>query len=287
MIIFTLGIPIRYILMFIDIAVNITDRLLGRDEGSVEEVIKRCKDSKVFPIFIGLDHHTSKSCVNLARKYKTVSTVGIHPTSSSRYKDIDEIIPLINDDVVVAIGECGLDYDRLEFADKISQKRIFRSQLDLKGDCYFLHSRSCHRDFMEIISDYEIRGVVHSFTGGIEEAKELIKKGLFIGVNGCSAKTPEGIDVIRNLPLDSLLIETDSPYCKIRKSYAGFKYATTDFSCEKALKKKNEPYCVIQMAEIISSVTGRDYNCVVNALFENTIRLYGDLLKRSVEEWGL
>ncbi|AFN82629.1 TatD deoxyribonuclease-like protein [Encephalitozoon romaleae SJ-2008] len=272
--------------MFIDIAVNITDRLLARDEGSVEEVIKRCKDSKVLPIFVGLDHNTSKRCVSLARKYKTVSTVGVHPTSSSRYKNIDEIIPLINDDVVVAIGECGLDYDRLEFADKTSQKRIFRSQLDLKGDCYFLHSRSCHRDFMETISDYEIRGVVHSFTGDIEEAKELIKKGLFIGVNGCSVKTPEGIDVIRSLPLESLLIETDSPYCKIRKSYAGFKYVTTDFGGEKVLKKKNEPCCIIQMAEIISSITERDYSYVVNTLFENTIRLYGDSVKRSVEEWG-
>ncbi|AFM97907.1 Mg-dependent DNase [Encephalitozoon hellem ATCC 50504] len=273
--------------MFIDIAVNITDKLLAKDEDSIEDVIKRCKDGKVFPIFTGLDHHTSKSCVNLARKYKTVSTVGIHPTSSSKYKDVDGIIPLIDDDTVVAIGECGLDYDRLEFADKASQKRIFKSQLDLGGDCYFLHSRSCHRDFMEAISDYRIRGVVHSFTGSIEEANELIKKGLFIGINGCSVKTLEGVDVVRNLPLDSLLIETDSPYCKIRKSYAGFKYAASDFSYEKALKKRNEPCCIVQIAEIISNVTGKDYSYVVETVFGNTIRLYGDLLRRSVEEWGL
>ncbi|ADM11155.1 TatD deoxyribonuclease-like protein [Encephalitozoon intestinalis ATCC 50506] len=272
--------------MFIDIAVNITDKLLARDESSVEEVIRRCKDSKVLPIFIGLDHQTSQTSINLARKYKTISTVGIHPTSSSKYKNIDEIIPLIEEDAVVAIGECGLDYDRLEFADKISQKRIFRSQLDLEGDCYFLHSRSCHRDFMEIVSDYRLRGVVHSFTGSIEEAEELIKKGFFIGINGCSAKTSEGIDVIKNLPLDSLLIETDSPYCKIRKSYAGFEYVTTDFSSLKVLKKKNEPCCVVQVAEIISNATEKDFNLVVETVFSNTIKLYGDVVRKSAEEWG-
>ncbi|KMV66383.1 Mg-dependent DNase [Encephalitozoon cuniculi EcunIII-L] len=273
--------------MLIDIAVNITDKLLAKDENSVEEVIRRCKDSKVLPIFTGLDHQTSKICMNLAKKYKTVSTAGIHPTSSSRYSNIDEIVPLVNDETVVAIGECGLDYDRLEFADKVSQKRIFRSQLDLGGSCYFFHSRSCHRDFMEIVSDYRIRGVVHSFTGSIEEARELIKKGLFIGINGCSVKTLEGIEVVRSLPLESLLIETDSPYCKIRRSYAGFEYVTTDFSQQKALKKKNEPCCVVQMAEVVSNATGKDYDLVVETILDNTIGLYGDVLKKSVERWGL
>lgn len=267
--------------MLIDIALNITDRQF---KGEVSEVMSRSKDKKVMPILIGLDSHSSKLCIEIAKEYKTVSTVGIHPTSS-KCCNIEDIVPYINEDVVVAVGECGLDYDRLVFADKESQKKTFRAQLDLGGECYFLHSRSCHRDFIEMVSDYRINGVVHSFTGSLEEAKELIKRGFYIGLNGCSVKTPEGMELLNELPLESLLIETDSPYCKIRKSYAAFKYVKTNFSDPKILKKRNEPCCVTQMVEVISGATGQDYDFIAEMMLENTIRLYGDKLRKMIPNW--
>lgn len=271
--------------MFIDIAVNITDKQFSGSKDTVREVMERSRESKVMPILIGLDRISSRACMDIAREYGTVSTVGIHPTESSRYSSVDDLIPLIDDDTVVAIGECGLDYDRLMLADKESQRRLFRAQLDLDGDCYFLHSRACHRDFMEMVCDYRIRGVVHSFTGTLEEAEELIRKGYFIGVNGCSVKTADGIETLRNLPLESLLIETDSPYCRIRKSYAGFEHINTDPKEPKVLKKRNEPCCVMQMAEVISNVTGKEYDTVVKTVLDNTLSLYGSKPRGLMAGW--
>lgn len=271
--------------MLIDIAVNITDSQLSRNQEMLDQVIERAMKSNVMPIFIGLDYETSRKCVELASRYRTVATVGIHPTSSQGCFDVSGIEHLMNEDMVVAVGECGLDYDRLEFADVASQKRVFRSQLDLNGDCYFFHSRSSHRDFMEMIGDYSPRGVVHSFTGTHQEAEELISKGLYIGINGCSVKTDEGIEVLKGLPMESILVETDSPYCKIRKSYAGSKYVTGCFDGQKALRRRNEPSCVVQVAEIISKVKGVEYDVVVGALMNNTVSLYGDRVRRIAESW--
>ncbi|KHN70021.1 Mg-dependent DNase [Ordospora colligata] len=271
--------------MLIDIAVNITDSQLAKNQEMLDQIIGRARESNVMPVFTGIDCETSRKCVELARRYRTVATVGIHPTSSQQCLDVSGIECLVKEDVVVAVGECGLDYDRLEFADVNSQKRIFRSQLDLNGECYFFHSRTCHRDFMEMICDYSLRGVVHSFTGTHEEAKELIRKGLYIGINGCSVKTEEGIEVLKELPIDSILVETDSPYCKIRNSYAGSKYVTSYFDGQKALKKRNEPCCVIQVAEVISKVKNMEYEVVADTLLNNTFSLYGDKVRYTAKLW--
>lgn len=269
--------------MFIDIALNITDKQFSR-EGAAN-VMQRSRESRVVPILVGLDPPSSRECIDLAREYNTVCTVGIHPTSSVQYTDVGALLPYIGEDVVVAVGECGLDYDRLEFADKASQRKVFEAQLDLRGECYYLHSRGCHRDFMEMISDYSMRGVVHSFTGDLEEAEELIRKGLYIGVNGCSVKTAEGVETLRSLPLSSLVIETDSPYCRIKKSYAGFEYVRTDFRDPKILRKRSEPCCVVQMAEVVSAVAGIDYETVVDTVLCNTVALFGDRLGRCLPKW--
>ncbi|GAB0135501.1 hypothetical protein EsDP_00003837 [Epichloe bromicola] len=138
---------------------------------------------------------------------------------------------------MVAMGEFGLDYDRLNYCNKVLQKHSFEAQLRVAASLQpqlplFLHSRAAHADFVSLLkgafgNDLERLargGVVHSFTGTLEEMKELMDLGLYIGINGCSFKTAENCNVVKAVRLDRLMIETDGPWCEVRPSHEGYKY---------------------------------------------------------------
>ncbi len=138
---------------------------------------------------------------------------------------------------LVAFGEFGLDYDRLHYCPKSTQLHSFAAQLELAASLQpqlplFLHSRACHADFVRLLKAafgpklerLQRGGVVHSFTGTTDEARELMQLGLYIGVNGCSFKTAENCAVVREIRLDRLMIETDGPWCEVRPSHEGWKY---------------------------------------------------------------
>ena len=119
----------------------------------------------------------------------------------------------------VAFGEIGLDYDRLFLTPKDQQLKYFEAQLDLAVDIQlplFLHSRAASEDFERLLSPrlakLPKRGLVHSFTGTMEEMHRLIALGVDIGVNGCSLKTEENLEVVKAMPLDRIQIETDGPW---------------------------------------------------------------------------
>jgi TatD DNase family protein len=131
---------------------------------------------------------------------------------------------------VVAIGECGLDYDRLEFCPKEKQIESFKKHLELSKTIkkpFFFHNRNSTLDFVRIVREYRdsfSSGVVHSFTGNTHELKEILSLDLYIGINGCSLKNKEQINVIREIPLTRLMIETDAPWCSIRPTHAAVEY---------------------------------------------------------------
>ena len=121
----------------------------------------------------------------------------------------------------VAFGEFGLDYDRLFLTGKAQQLKYFEKQLDLAVELkfpLFLHSRAASEDFERLLSSriphLPKRGLVHSFTGTVEEMKQLVTMGLDIGVNGCSMKTEENLEVVKAIPLERLQIETDGPWVR-------------------------------------------------------------------------
>ena len=121
--------------------------------------------------------------------------------------------------IATAFGEIGLDYDRLYLSEKEQQLKYFEAQLDIAVEVQlplFLHSRAASEDFERLLARFTPhlpkRGLVHSFTGTIEEMERLLAMGLDIGVNGCSLKTEENLDVVRAIPLERIQIETDGPW---------------------------------------------------------------------------
>lgn len=121
----------------------------------------------------------------------------------------------------VAFGEIGLDYDRLFLSQKEPQLKYFEAQLDLAVELQmplFLHSRAASEDFERLIGaklpQLPRGGLVHSFTGTMEEMNRLVALGLDIGVNGCSMKTEENLEVVKAVPLERLQIETDGPWVR-------------------------------------------------------------------------
>ena len=121
--------------------------------------------------------------------------------------------------IVTAFGEIGLDYDRLFLSKKEQQLKYFEAQLEIAVKVQlplFLHSRAASDDFERLLAPYvphlPKRGLVHSFTGTIEEMERLVAMGLDIGVNGCSMKTEENLAVVRAIPLERIQIETDGPW---------------------------------------------------------------------------
>lgn len=160
------------------------------------------------------------------------ATIGVHPCNAQSLtpETLSSLTTLAQTSIkagqAVAFGEIGLDYDRLELCPKDLQLRAFEQQLSLAVRLQlplFLHSRAAHPDFLRLLSEHEKdlpkRGVVHSFTGTVEEMRELADRGWHIGVNGCSLKTQENCDVVREIPLNMLHLETDGPWCEIRPAH--------------------------------------------------------------------
>jgi len=260
--------------MFIDIAFNVTEDAF---KGSVDAVYKRAVDAGVHPVFVGLDAQSSLAALELSKKHGTGCYLGIHPLSKKK-DGLDTLVAHFSEDNVIGIGECGLDYCRS--SDREAQMQLFAEHLELGARAnlpYFFHCREAYRDFTAMVGRYThcgITGVVHSFDGTAEEAEELTKMGFYIGINGCSMRARESIEVIRSIPLTRLLIETDSPYCLIRKSYEAAKYVKGIIRA-----RNNEPCYVGQVAEAAAAIKGIAVAELQHHAYENTLRLFPRLSK--------
>lgn len=193
---------------------------------------------------------------------------------------------------VTAFGEIGLDYDRLFLCPKEQQLKYFEAQLDLAIKIQlplFLHSRAASTDFERLLRErlpqLPKRGLVHSFTGTTEEMQRLVEMGFDIGVNGCSMKTEENVEVVRAIPLDRLQIETDGPWCEMRASHASAKHVPAILSLPKAVKKekwqpglmvkgRNEPVTIIQVAHAIADIKGIPVEELCDTAWRNSIKMF-------------
>eukprot|EP00438_Fugacium_kawagutii_P033464 Skav230617 [mRNA] locus=scaffold1673:61693:62631:+ [translate_table: standard] len=228
-------------------------------------------------------------------------TVGVHPTRCLEFEDDPEsylkqllLVAKEAGDICAAVGECGLDYDRLQFCPRDVQLKYFQRQLvDLAIPLQkplFLHCRTSEaaKDLLEILTETRSSlpgcpGVVHSFDGNLEDAESFIKLGFFIGINGCSLKTSENLEVVKQLPEDSILLETDAPWCGIKASHAGHGYVKSSWDEVKkpekweegkCIKDRCEPCQLRQVLEVVAGCRGITPEALAEAVHRNNQRFF-------------
>jgi TatD DNase family protein len=192
-------------------------------EGELDEVIERASAAMVdFIIVPATDIKTAKETIAIAEKYNMVyGAVGIHPHDSKDWNDsfLDELKELASHPKIIAIGEIGLDY-YYDFSPKEKQIEAFRRQIELAISLNLpvvVHNRDSDKDMMKIISDYKGTGLkaqFHCFNGTVEDARELIKMHHNISFTGnITFKKLDSLrEIVKNIPLDHLMLETDSPF---------------------------------------------------------------------------
>lgn len=217
----------------------------------------------------GCDVETSRKAVSYAQKYAFVyAAVGIHPENinESWNNDLSVIQELAQTEPKVrAIGEIGLDYywEKDEHA-RARQQVVFARQMDLARELdmpVIVHDRDAHGDCMEITRRYpEVRGVYHCYAGSVEMARELLRLGYYLSFTGVITfkNARRAIEVIREVPIDRLMIETDAPY----------------MAPEPFRGRRNSSLYVYRMAETIAEIKGMSVEEVERITTENGKRLF-------------
>jgi TatD DNase family protein len=209
-------------MQLIDIGVNLTHDSFDRDRA---EVLERAAAAGVVQMIItGSSGASTRAAMALARtaRGQLFATAGVHPHHASDLDDalLAELEEHARATEVVAIGECGLDYFR-DFSPRDVQRRAFERQLELAaliGKPVFLHQRDAHEDFLAILREHRtglVDGVAHCFTGTAEHADAYLELGIAIGITGWISDERRGTHlpaVVRRIPADRLLLETDAPY---------------------------------------------------------------------------
>lgn len=187
---------------------------------NIDEIINKCKNNGVSKIVIsGCDIETNKEVLELVNKYDIIyGTIGFHPTELNDFREdyFDFLEKNIMNKKIVGIGEIGLDY-HYEDTDKKKQINVFTRQLEI-AEKYekpiVVHSRDSIQDTYNILSNYKLKGSIHCFSGSVEMAKLFTKLGYKLGVGGIiTYKNAKNIkEVVKNIDLSYILLETDSPY---------------------------------------------------------------------------
>lgn len=254
-----------------------------------DAVVMRALDAGVWMINVGTQKNTSKSAVELAEKHDEVfAAVGLHPihTDKSHHdekeigeggkefvshgEEFDSTIyrTIATHPKVVAIGECGLDYYRLEPESVKKQKETFKQHIALAdelGKPLMLHIRngsqkSAYTDAFEILkATTNVRGNVHFYAGNIEEAKPFLNAGFTFSFTGVITFARNYDEVIKYLPLETIMSETDCPYVT-PVPYRG---------------KRNEPIYVQEVVRKIAEIKGLPFEKVRQQLVENARNFFG------------
>jgi len=209
--------------MLIDTHIHLDDK---RYKDDLDDVLNRAREGGVKRFIIpGADPSTLDRAVEIAQNYKDVFfAIGVHPYDIESFKSLD-FEKYINHEKCVAIGECGLDYFRLEGSDeekeieKQNQKKVFIAQIELAKKYkkpLIVHIRDASSDSKKILLDYnasEVGGVLHCFNAD-EELLSLAKENFYFGIGGVLTfkNAKKLVNVLPKIPKDKLLIETDGPY---------------------------------------------------------------------------
>lgn len=264
-----------------------------------DEVIRRALDNNTWMILVGAEYKTSNRALNYANKYESgvYAAIGLHPNhleeviahdsddrgvtqyiTQGEEFNYDTYEKLAKFEKVVAIGEIGLDYYHLDLssdlvAAKKKQKRILLEQLKLARSLdlpVIIHCRQAHDDLLPILQDFKKEnrqlfpvdkswGVIHCYSGDENLAWEYFKLGLMISFTGLVTFSKMWDDLIRKIPLERIMIETDCPYMT-PEPYRG---------------QRNEPLLVQYVANRIAEIKGLKLEKVAEVTTENAKRFFG------------
>ncbi|HYL91033.1 MAG TPA: TatD family hydrolase [Burkholderiales bacterium] len=236
---------------FTDIGANLTHSSF---HGDLDAVLARASAAGVSTIVVtGTTVLESEMAAQIAERLDLYSTVGVHPHHARDCgpATIGELRELARHPRVVAIGECGLDFNR-NYSPHPDQEKWFIAQLELGlelGLPLFLHSRDAHPRFAEILRHHRVQNAVaHCFTGEKDELHAYLDLGLYIGITGWICDERRGthlLQLVRDIPADRLLLETDSPYLTPRDMHPQPK------------SRRNEPAFLPHIAKAVARALGR------------------------------
>ena len=242
-----------------------------------DELVSSMQDHEIGGLVVGVDWKSSQKAIALAECHDHLwASVGLHPNSTHVQPfDLAAYTKLAAHPKVRAIGECGLDNYRPEDprATNAKQREVFEQHVQLAIDTdkpLMIHSRpakgtqDAYRDLIEILTSYkreygdQLRGDIHFFVGGIDEARSLIELGFTLSYTAVLTFARDYDDVVRFVPLDRLITETDSPYVAPPPNRG----------------RRNDPTAVTAVVESIASIRGEDLTMVRDQLVTNAMRLF-------------
>ncbi len=235
----------------------------------------KIKAKPVLPASLGSEHATARSLPSLSSAIKTDLDEGEFLLKEQDFNK-EKYLDLAKSKKVVAIGEIGLDYyykpktiaKLAQFKEK--QKQIFLQQLDLAKELnlpVILHCRMAHDDVIEILKSQKVTGVIHCFTGTWEQAQKYIEMGFYIGINGIIFKF--NIDeVIKKVPLDKIVVETDCPYLTPSPAIDLAKADPQGYT-------RNEPIFIKHTIQKIADLKSISFGEVAEKTTQNAKKLFG------------
>ena len=276
-------------LKYIDIHSHVNFKAFDEDR---DEVILRALDNDTWIINVGTQIDTSLKAVEIAHKYEegVYAIIGLHPihtgasfhdekelgeggaefTSRGEVFDKEKYLELLRDPKVVGVGECGLDYYRCDTESIEKQKKAFIEQIEIAneiGKPLMLHIRNnpehkelnAYSDAISILKEYaKVKGDVHFFAGSLDDAKAFVDFGFTLSFTGVITFAKNYDEVIKNIPLEMIMSETDAPYVA-PVPYRG---------------KRNEPIYVSEVVKRISEIKNLPIETVSEALIANARRVW-------------
>ena len=235
----------------------------------ISKVIENANSNGIkYIVSAGVDNKTNDEMLELVKRTNNVYvTLGIHPENIDLYNDSDLTLieSNLNNPYVIAIGEIGLDY-HYENHDRAKQIDIFEKQLKIAEKNDFpvvIHSREATEDTINILKKYHVRGVIHSFSGSLEIAREYIKMGFYLGINGVvTFKNANIKKTVASLGLEHFVLETDSPYLT-PEPYRG---------------KQNTPSNILTIANFLAEYLEIPVQDVASITSKNALALFDKLV---------
>jgi len=250
----------------IDVGANLTHSSFRDD---LEAVVARARGAGVSTLIVtGTSVEESREAARIAEQFDLFSTVGIHPHHAKDFKSTDELRSIASHPRVVAIGECGLDFNR-NYSPHPAQEDCFTAQIELGLSLHkplFFHSRDAHPRFSEIVKSMKVeKAVAHCFTGERDELRAYLDLGLYVGITGWICDERRGrhlLELVREIPRDRLLLETDAPYLTPRDMKP------------QPRARRNEPAFLPHILKTVARALGRDPGEVADETTRNAKALF-------------